>query len=129
VLDDEGVPRPATGRGQHHRLARERLRLDQIEQMLEEARIGALVDGRADDQGVRPLDGSDEVGRLIREIAAGERGAEAGAGVNEIGDAKGGSAATGPPRRRPPPRGRGLRAGVVVLTLDPDRGQAGRGDS
>jgi hypothetical protein len=84
VLDDERMARPAAGRGQDDGLAGERLGLDEVEQVLEQARIGALVDGRTDDERVRRLDRIDDAGGGKRQIGSGVGRAETRPGVEEV---------------------------------------------
>ncbi len=66
VLHDEGVTQAAPGCGHHNGLSGEFRRVHEIEDVLEQAGIAALVNRRADDEGVRLLDGVDqpEAGRV-----------------------------------------------------------------
>ena len=66
VLDDERVTRSAAGRREHDRLVGQRARVDEVEQVLEQARVGALVDRAANDEGVGGFDRLDHAGGVRR---------------------------------------------------------------
>ena len=83
VLHHQRMAQAAAGGGERHRQADERLRADEVEHVLEQAGIGALVDRRSHDERVGPLDRRDERFRRLREVFAGER-AEARPGVDQV---------------------------------------------
>ena len=86
MLDHQSMTRAASGGGEHHGLADQRPRLDQIEDMLEQPGIGALVHGRADNQRIGLLDGIDDAGRRKGQILALQSRAKAWAGIDQIED-------------------------------------------
>ena len=52
MLDHQRMPRAAAGRAEQDRLSGERKRVEQVEQMLEEPAVAALVDRAGQDQRV-----------------------------------------------------------------------------
>ena len=85
VLDHEGVAQAAAGGGQRHRHAGHPGRVDEIEDVLEQPGIAALVDRRPDDQGIRPLDRLDQLRGRRRQVVAPRR-TEARPEIDQVAD-------------------------------------------
>ena len=66
VIDDQRVALAAAGGGQQDGGVDQRVLVDQVEQVLEQPRIGALVDRRADDQRIGRSDFGNEVLQILR---------------------------------------------------------------
>src|SRR3954471_13595789 len=86
VLDHQRVTRSAARGREHDRLVAQRTRIDEVEQVLEQARVGTLVDRGSDDEGVGGFDRLDHAGRLRREVAARVGRAEAGTRIEQVVD-------------------------------------------
>ncbi|WP_281408704.1 hypothetical protein [Methylobacterium sp. WL1] len=86
VLDHQGVARPATCGHDGHRLAGQRGRIDQVEQVLEQAGIGTLVDRRADDEPISLLDRIEHAAGRQRQLVARPGRSQPGAGIDEVED-------------------------------------------
>ena len=80
MLEDEGVPLSPARRGQQHGRVDERVLVDEVEEVLEEARERAAVDGAGDDEQVGLFDANefllDAVGQLAAVQGARELGAD-----------------------------------------------------
>ncbi|TPQ46391.1 two-component sensor histidine kinase [Prosthecomicrobium hirschii] len=107
MLDHQGVALAAAGRGNDQRLAGQGGGIDQVEEMLEEARIGALVDRRGHHQRIGAGDRIDQPGEPRRRPTGIERRPQLGAQIDQI-------------------EHRALDAGAQRDLLDDRRGQAER---
>ena len=76
MLHDEGMAQPAARGGQQHRHVAQGIGFDEIEEMLEQARVGPLEDGRPDDQRIGGLDVAQDARGIGRQLRAGKGGAE-----------------------------------------------------
>ncbi|MET3755392.1 hypothetical protein ABID08_002763 [Rhizobium binae] len=70
MLDHQGMPVAAAGRRNDDRLRAKLLWIDQIEEVLEKARVGALVSRGTDNQHIGPYDLVDDTPGLIIEVLA-----------------------------------------------------------
>ncbi len=129
VLDDEGVAVPAAGRRDDHRPVGQRRRVDQVEDVLEQAGIGALVDRARHDQGVGLRDRPDQGGAAGAQVVRGVGGAEFRPAVEDVeeldvdGMARGHGLGDGPdegPRLRRP-------VGVAAEADDAEAGGLAQG--
>ena len=118
MLDHQRMPVGAAGRGKEHRAAFEHLRLDQIEEMLEEPGVGGLVDGVATTSASAVSIAERTRSGAAASLPRCNRGAELGTGIDEIVKLALAEAEVSACRRISPTRVRVLR-GRVRLPLMP----------
>src|SRR5205085_2595873 len=84
MLDDKGVAIGATSRGKENWASLQRLRIDQIEEMLEETSVGGFVDRRCCNEHIRAFDGRKDAVEMRRHGLARHCHAEFWACIDDV---------------------------------------------